>query len=81
MEDAERIEMAHRRLDRTTIKFGNVNKQAPQKSSKPVPIEIGNFQLKKLTAAELDHCRKEGRCFRCREKGTTGKKCPKGPKN
>ena len=68
MKDAERVEMAHGRLNRTTSKFENVPKQAQNEPSEPVPMEIGNFQLKKLTAAERDQCRKEGRCFRCREK-------------
>ena len=77
MKDAERVESAHRRLNKTSssarVNFSN--------QTGPVPMEIGNITLKKLTAAEREQCRKEGRCFRCRQKGHTSRNCPKGQRN
>ena len=81
MEDAERVEMAHRRFGRTTPKIGPSEKPGPPKITKPVPMDIGNIQLEKLTPVERDQCRKEGRCFRCREKGHMANKCPKARGN
>ena len=81
MRDAERVEMAHRRFGRVAPKFGISEKSGPSKSSEPVPMDIGSVQLKKLSSAERDMCRKEGRCFRCREKGHMANKCPKGQGN
>ena len=49
---------------------------AGQENSEPVPMEIGNLRLKKLTPQEREQCRKEGRCFRCRQKGHNAIKCP-----
>ena len=83
MRDAERVESAHRRLGpksngRSPIPQRN---QGNGKHDGPTPMDIGNVQIKKLTPAERDLCRKEGRCFRCREKGHMASKCPKGRGN
>ena len=40
-------------------------------------MEIANVTLKKLTPAEGDMCRKEGRFFRCRGKGHMANIFPK----
>ena len=79
MRDAERVESAHRRLGKNSRPD-----QAPkvrQAHDAPTPMDIGNVQLKKLTTAERDQCRKEGRCFRCRQKGHMASNCPKGQGN
>ena len=81
MKDAERVESAHRRFGKASPKIGSNDKVKHQRSNGPVPMEIGNVQLKKLSAAERDMCRKEGTCFRCREKGHMANKCPKGQGN
>lgn len=47
-----------------------------------VDINAMNGQvLKKLTDAERDQLRREGRCFRCRQRGHMSRDCPKAPKN
>lgn len=82
MKDAERVEMAHRRFGKPAPRVATPDKpRQPTRPTGPVPMEIGNVQLKKLTPAERDQCRKEGRCFRCREKGHMANKCPKGQGN
>ena len=45
----------------------------------PVPMDVDatTIPFQKLTDAERDKFRKEGRCFRCREKGHMAKNCPK----
>ena len=35
--------------------------------------------LKKLTDAERDQLRREGKCFRCRQVGHISSQCPKNP--
>lgn len=78
MRDAERVESAHKRL-------GNAPRQEIpariRKFNEPTPMDIGNIQLKKLSQAERDQCRKEGRCFRCRQKGHMANNCPKAQGN
>jgi hypothetical protein len=37
--------------------------------------------LKKLTDAERDQLRRQGKCFRCRQSGHISRDCPKGSKN
>lgn len=83
MRDAERVESAHKRLGpRGTGKPPFVPRNPGSgKLDGPTPMDIGNLQIKKLTPAERDLCRKEGRCFRCREKGHVAVKCPKGRGN
>lgn len=76
MRDAERVESAHRRLGKPPKPSKDVND-----SPTPTPMDIGNIELKKLTPAERAQCRKEGRCFRCRQKGHLASKCPKGQGN
>ena len=46
-----------------------------QEANAPEPMEIGNVKLKKLTPAEREQCRREGRCFRCRQKGHNAINC------
>lgn len=82
MRDAERVESAHRRLTpragrpaTTLVNSGN------GRNDGPTPMDIGTLQIKKLTPVERDQCRKEGRCFRCREKGHVAVNCPKGRGN
>ncbi len=77
MHGAERVGMAHRRFGKSALKFETPMITTQTKANESVPIDIGNFQLKKLTAAERDQCRKEGSCFRCREKGHMANKFPK----
>ena len=80
MRDAERVESAHKRLNKNPrTDQPPRNKQGQDQG--PTPMDIGNLQLKKLSPAERDQCRKEGRCFRCRQKGHMASKCPKGQGN
>ena len=81
MKGTERIEMAHRRFSRPLSKFDDTSKPASMNNSEPVPMDIGNVKLKKLTNAERNQCRKEGRCFGCREKGHVADKRPIGQGN
>lgn len=78
MRDAERVEAAHKRLN---TKPAVPNRQHKPKADGPVPMDLGNIKLGKLTPAEREQCKKEGRCFRCRQKGHMTKNCPKGRGN
>ena len=52
-----------------------------EESNAPDPMDIGNMKLKKLTPVEREQCRREGRCFRCRQKGHNAINCPIGLQN
>ena len=82
MADAERIEAAHRRIGAKNSRSNMSNRHGRpsgiSSGSGAAPMELGNVQLKKLTPAEREMCVKEGRCFRCREKGHSARFCPKG---
>lgn len=83
MRDAERVESAYRRVQvqrystPRTMTFGS----SEPKSQLPVPMEIGNVELQKLSKEERDKCMREGLCLRCRQKGHLAKNCPKGRRN
>ena len=77
MRDAERVESAHKRLGKPPRN----EPRTPRNTQVPTPMDIGTVTLKKLTPAERKQCIKEGRCFRCREKGHMSSKCPKGQGN
>lgn len=83
MRDAERVESAHKRVG--SFRNGSsrsIPRQSPATTeSGPVPMDIGNIELKKLTKEERDRCMKEGLCLRCRQKGHLAKDCPKGRRN
>ena len=80
MRDAERVESAHKRLGKNP-RSDPTPRPSQNPTPAPTPMDIGNVGLKKLTPAERDQCRKEGRCFRCRQKGHMASKCPKGQGN
>ncbi len=46
MRDTERVEMAHRRFGRDAPEFVISEKPNASKSNEPVPMNIGNIQLK-----------------------------------
>ncbi len=50
--DTEKFAMAHRRFGKSAPKFINVRKATRNKSNERAPMDKGNFQLKKLSAAE-----------------------------
>jgi hypothetical protein len=52
------------------------------KNNTPVPMDINatTIPFQKLTDADREKYRKEGRCFRCREKGHMARNCPKNNK-
>ena len=79
MRDAERIEAAHRRFPTKRAPLAHRKQTLAEQG--PTPMDIDNIKLRKLTPAEREQCRKEGRCFRCRQKGHTSKNCPKGQRN
>ena len=84
MRDAERIESAHRRVQssgKTNTRGNNQGGSSGNTASNPAPMELGNVQLKKLTAEERQKCMREGLCLRCRQKGHMAKDCPKGQRN
>ena len=81
MRDAERVESAFRRSGKVPVRNITGDKPRASRPNGPVPMDIGNVTLKKLSPAERDMCRKEGRCFRCREKGHMANKCPKARGN
>ena len=80
MRDAERVESAHRRLGAPPPR-SHGKESGNGTPTGTTPMDIGNIQLKKLTPAEKEQCRKEGKCFRCRQKGHLANKCPKGRRN
>lgn len=80
MRDAERVEAAHKRLGKTPRPSPSPRPSFTQEAV-PTPMDIGSVTLKKLTPAERNQCVKEGRCFRCRQKGHMASKCPKGQGN
>ena len=75
MKDAERIEYAHRRFGRPIRTTQEEHDNS--KIDGPTPMDIGNIGNKKLTDAERALYRKEGKCFRCGEKGHMVAECPK----
>ena len=78
MKDAERIESAHSRVNTSNKSY---TKKSIGNDPKPVPMEIGNIELKKLSQEERQRCMREGLCLRCRQKGHMAKNCPKGRRN
>ncbi len=48
MRDPERVEMARRRFGRAALMFGTSEKPSASMANEPVPMEIGNIQLKKI---------------------------------
>ena len=79
--DAERIESAHKRVPSSSKSSNKGNTGGNTGNTNPVPMEIGNIQIKKLTPEEREKCMKEGLCLRCRQKGHLAKNCPKGQRN
>ena len=78
MKDAERTEAAHSRVNNSNEIY---IKKTTGNNPKPVPMDIGNIELKKLTEEERQRCMREGLCLRCRQKGHLAKACPKGRRN
>ena len=70
MRDAEPVESTFRRIGKVPVRNITGDKLRAPRTNGLVPMDIGNVTLKKLSPAERDMCRKEGRCFRCREKNT-----------
>lgn len=81
MRDAERVEAAHRRVGMRTAPVMDGPRNRMHNNQKPVPMELGNTQLRKLSPQEREDCMKKGLCLRCREKGHLAKNCPKGKRD
>ena len=77
MADAERIEAATKRSQRNPRQRTPGPPTSDPASTGVTPMDIGTVRLSKLTPAEREQCRKEGRCFRCRQKGHSAQECPK----
>ena len=80
MRDTEKIESAHHRGGNVRQNHGPRNvigRPAPVQA--PVPMEIGNIRLQKLTPEERQRCFRMGLCFRCRQPGHNARdrRCPK----
>jgi hypothetical protein len=60
----------------------NTNQNNTAKSNAPVPMDVDatTIPFQKLTDADREKYQKEGRCFRCREKGHMARQCPKNNK-
>ncbi len=74
MRDAERVEAAHSRLQKT----GKDNKKPANyrpEQQKPVPMDIGNVQLRKRTREERETCKRKVVVFAA-AKTTHGQDCP-----
>ena len=56
MRDAERIESAHKRVASSSKSPSKGKSPGNSGNSNPVPLEIGNIQIKKLTPEERDLC-------------------------
>jgi len=65
MRDAERVEAAHRRLGPNggISENKDYGRKPEGNSSRPVPMELGNIQIKKLTKEEREQCMKKGLCL------------------
>jgi hypothetical protein len=50
---------------------------SPRPTRDPDAMEVDSITLSKLTPAERAKCIREGRCFRCRDKGHNAPECPK----
>ena len=79
MKDAERVEAAHRGGMRNSKYYHQSTNEPPGSgaSNGPVPMELGNVRLSKLTREEREKCLKDGLCLRCRQPGHFAKTCPK----
>jgi hypothetical protein len=60
----------------------NVHQNNTPKNNTPVPMDVDAtiIPFQKLTDADREKYRKEGRCFWCREKGHMARNCPKNDK-
>ena len=82
MADAERIEAAHRIVNKKPPRANASNRNTYRSSDSGVtPMELGSIKLKKLNPAERELCRKERRCFCCRAKGHSFRDYPKVKRN
>lgn len=81
MRYAKRVESAHHRFGKTSVKIIDINQPWPTEQSAPVPMDIGSVHVKKLTPAECEMYRKESRCFCCREKSYMFYNCPNNERN
>ena len=75
MTDALTVESVRRNRDRAPD-FRVPRKNVPAPSPGPTPMDLSALQIQKLTPEERDRCTKEGRCFRCRQKGHLAIHCP-----
>ena len=81
MQDAERVESAHKRTRREFLPMQSPNPVLrSSRAEDPTPIDIGGIDAK-LTLPEKELCIKEGRCFRCHQKGHIASNCPKDTGN
>lgn len=76
MRDALQVEAAKRGVRRTPNTESTV-----AANNGPVPMDIANVQVVKLTPEERARCMREELCLRCRTKGHLAKNCPKGRGN
>lgn len=77
--DAESVKLAQRHGA-----LSNVYMQRPDipvESQRPLPMEIGNIELKKLTKKDRKRCICESSCLRCRQEGQLAKIWPKALRN
>jgi hypothetical protein len=60
----------------------NTHQSNTNRNNTPVPMDVdtATIPFQKLTDADREKYRKEGRCFRCREKGHMARNCPKNNK-
>lgn len=77
MRDAERVEVGHRYGCMRTAPAKNGSRNRMHNNQKPVPMELQNILLRKLTHQERGDCMNKGLCSRCRKKGHFAKNAHK----
>jgi hypothetical protein len=76
------IDNANFKNQRFIPRDANTYQNNTTKNNTPVPMDVDatTIPFQKLTDADREKYRKEGRCFRCRKKGHMTRNCPKNNK-
>jgi hypothetical protein len=58
------------------LQFGTHHQDETELGEKLSAIKTVPYKNKRLSPAEVEQYKKEGRCFKCRQIGHSAKKCP-----